>query len=214
VTTTSHSGAVAKTAKTIVAALLVLASAGPAQSQSRADPIGELTRTATFNSAERVNLGKSRQLALACYFREEGSSHKADIGISRDGAFIRVDTGDGPLAADVIPQPPLKVFAGKALTERLNGDDKVSGEYQTIQIYDGPVDYRPNLQTPFGGGFAIVAKGDAKAFLATVVRAAPRDFMVVQSVAAPKNVDIIAIYKFKASTMNALLACAAKHIQK
>ena len=147
-----------------------------------------------------------------CYFREEGSSHILDIGIGADGAFLRVESGDGPLEPAAIPKPPLKVFAGKALTKMIDGDEKVTGEYQQIQPYNGAVAYAPNLTTRYGAGFAVIAKGDAKAFLETIVRARG-EFMVVQSAAAPKNVDIIAIYKFKPGTMTALLSCAAKHLQ-
>ena len=191
---------------------IVVAATVPAQPQGRADPIGELRRTATFSRADRVNLGQSSTGALACYFREEGSSHKADIGIGQVGAFIRVDRGDEALAPGAIPKPPLRVFAGKDKTIVVDGDEKSSGEYQALQTYDGAVDYVPGLTGPFSDGFAVVAKGDARSFLATVVRARGQ-FIVVQSVARPNNVDIIAIYQFKASTMNALLACAAKHIQ-
>jgi hypothetical protein len=182
---------------------------GPVQSQGR-DPIGSLSKTSTFNSAQHISLGKSRNGKPVCFFREEGSSHRLDIGMTADGAFIRVEHGDGLLAAGSIAKPPLKVFAGKELTKLVDGDLKSTGEYEQFQIYGGAVDYAPNLSTEMGNGFAVIAKGDAKSFFEMVARARG-EFVVVQSVSEPRNVDVIAIYKFNASAIPALLSCAQKH---
>jgi hypothetical protein len=184
----------------------------PAQTQGRGDPIGDLIKTSTFNSAQRVNLGKSSTGKLACFFREEGSSHKTDIGVSADGAFVRVEHGDGPLPTESIPKPPLRVFAGKGLTKLIDGDVKATGEYEQLQIYAGAVDYVANLDTKYGNGFVLVSKGDAKSFFEMMARARG-EFVVAQSIAEPKNVDVIAIYAFNASTTSALLSCAKKNIQ-
>ena len=67
---------------------------GLAFSQARGDPIGPLTRVATFDRAQQVIVGKTKAGKVACYFREEGGSHTLDIGLTADGAFIRLETGD------------------------------------------------------------------------------------------------------------------------
>lgn len=196
-----------------LAASVVLGSAvGPAQSQGRGDPIGSLVKTSTFNSAQRISLGKSRSGMPVCFFREEGSSHRLDIGMTADGPFIRVEHGDGPLATGSIPKPPLMVFAGKGLTNLVDGDLKSTGEYEQFQIYGGAIEYAPNLDTEMGNGFAVVAKGDAKAFFEMVARARG-EFVVVQSVSEPKKLDVVAIYDFNANAISALLLCEKKHIQ-
>jgi hypothetical protein len=183
-----------------------------AQSQGRGDLIGDLVRTSTFNSAERVNVGKSSKGSLACFFREAGDSHKTDIGIFADGAFIRVEREDEPLPAASIPKPPLQVFAGKGLTKLVDGNEKFTGEYAQLQMYGARVDYVPNLTTKMGDGFVLVTKGDAKSFFEMAARARG-GFIVVQSVAEPKKLDVVAIYHFKASAISVLLECAKKHIR-
>ena len=74
------------------------------------------------------------------------------------------------------------------------------------------MDYVPNLDTEYGGGFVVIAKSDPKSFFEMVARAR-QEFVVVRSIATPKNVDVIAIYNFKVSAIPALLACAKKTIQ-
>ena len=194
----------------IASIALSMTAINPAWSQAVADPIGELKKTSTFDRARHVDIAKSSKGKPVCYFREEGSSHELDIGISADGAFVRVSSGDGPLDASSIPKPPLKVFAGKELTKLVDGDLKSTGEYEPIQVYDGAVDYVPNIGTPYGAGFVVIAKGDPKSFFEMVVRAGPRDFVVVQSASAPKSVDIVAVYKFNMSVIPVLLDCAKK----
>ena len=190
-------------------AVAVLVTAGSAQSQGSGDTIGDLVRTSTFSSADHVNVGKSNVVKQACFFREQGSSHMLDIGVSADGAFIRLAYGDGPLPADSIPKPPLQVFAGKQLTKLVDGDMKVTGEYEPIQVYDGAANYTPNIATRYGSGFIVVTNGDTRSFLGIVARARG-EFIVVRSVSDPRKVDVVAIYDFKESTMSALLACAQK----
>jgi hypothetical protein len=196
-----------------VSIALSMAAIGPACAQSGMDPVGELKKKSTFDQAQHVDVAVSAKGAPVCYFREEGSSHKLDIGIGAFGAFIRIASGDGPLDAASIPQPPMKVFAGKELTKLVDGDLKSTGEYEAFSIYDGMIEYVPNIETGYGGGFVVVAKGDTKTFLDMVVRAR-REFVVVQSQAQPKNVDVIAIYNFNAGTASALLACAKRHVQR
>lgn len=171
---------------------------GVAFSQALGDPIGALTRVATFDRAQAVNVGK-----IACYLREEGSSHSLDIGMTADGAFIRLETFD---SRETTPKPPLRVFAGKQIAK----GEYATNEFAVLQAYDGPFEFY--VPKPSQGDFVVVAKGDAKAFFEMVAQA-KMEFVVVQSVADRKNVDIVAIYKFKTSAIPALLSCAKERIQ-
>ncbi|MGA7971776.1 MAG: hypothetical protein WCA36_03140, partial [Pseudolabrys sp.] len=82
----------------------------------RDDPIGSLTRTATFDRAKRIYVGKSKSGTVACYFREEGDTHRLDIGIAAAGAFVRLQT---PEPREATPALPVRVFAGKEKTRRV-----------------------------------------------------------------------------------------------
>lgn len=199
--------AASQTAKPVPAA-----TPGPLKSESRGDPIGNVTKTSTFDRAQRVDVGKSGQGKPVCYYREEGSSHMLDIGLSAEGAFIRVAYGDGPLAPEAIPTPPLRLFAGKAVTKVVDGDEKSTGEYEPLLIYGGSIDYVPNLTTDFGGGFVVVGKGDPVSLLEMVARGRG-EFAVVQAVSEPSKLDVVAIYDFRAKSIPALLACAKKHVR-
>lgn len=194
----------------------------PAPSQGRDDPIGKLKKTSTFDRAQRVNVGKSNKGKLACFLEDEGSDSTLYIGISPEGAFIRVESGPDrlanesnfnptlPLVTRTNPKPPLRIFAAKGLTKVVDGDVKLTGEYAPIQIYDGAVNYVPNIDTVYGDGFVVVSKGDAKSFFEMVVRAHD-EYIVVQSVSEPKNLDGVGIHGFNASTISALLSCAKKY---
>jgi hypothetical protein len=185
---------------------------GPAQSGSRGDPIGKVMKTSTFDRAQHINVGKSSQGKPVCFFREEGGSHMLDIGVSVEGAFIRVAHGDGPLPTGEIPKPPLRLFAGKGLTKVIDGDEKYTGEYAPIQTFGGSIEFVPNIATDFGDGFVVVSKDDMKSFFETVAQAR-REFVVIQSVSEPARLDRVAIYDFGANAISALLSCAKKHIR-
>ena len=176
---------------------------GLALSQQRGDPVGPLTRVAVFDRAQQVNVGKTKAGKIACYFREEGSSHSLDIGMTADGAFIRLETGD---SRESTPTPPLRGFAGKQIAK----GQYATNDFSVLQAYNGSFDFY--VPKPSQGDFVVVAKGDAKAFFEMVARAR-MEFVVVQSVADRKNVDIVAIYKFKTAAIPALLACAKDRIQ-
>lgn len=186
-------------------AMLLSAALAPglAFSQARGDPIGPLARVATFDRAQQIIVGKTKAGKIACYYREEGGSHSLDIGMTAEGAFIRLETGD---SRETTPTPPLRVFAGKQIAK----GEYVTNEFTVLRAYDGPFDYY--IPTPSQGDFVVVAKGDAKAFFEMVARA-KMEFVVVQSVADRKTVDIVAIYKFKTSAIPALLSCAKERIQ-
>jgi hypothetical protein len=186
-----------------VAAALVLyplLTAMPTQAQQRGDPIGPIARTATFDRGKHVDVGRTASGKTVCYFREEGSSHRLDIGMIGGEAFIRLEAPD---QHDVVPATPVLVFAGKP---------KANGDYQALQQYAGGVQY--TVPDPARGNFVLIAKGDAKddakhnagAFLGMVARARG-EFVVVQSAAKPKDTDIVAIYKFTAASIPALLSC-------
>ena len=93
-----------------------------------------ISRLATFDRAQAVNVGKTKAGKTACYFREEGSSHSLDIGITADGAFIRLETFD---SRETTPAPPLRVFAGKQIAK----GEYATNEFAVLQAYDGPVSY-------------------------------------------------------------------------
>ena len=197
--------------------------AGPALPQGGVDPIGELKKTATFDRAQRVDVGKSSKGKVVCFYRQEESDSNMDIGIRADGAFIRVESDEDrlpnesnfnpalPLVTRTNPKPPVRIFSAKGLTKLVDGDVKSTGEYGQLQIYGGAVDYVPKIKTIYGDGFVLLAKGDAKSFLELVVRA-HGEYIVVQSVSEPKNLDGMGMGDgFKESTISALLSCAKKY---
>jgi hypothetical protein len=181
--------------------------AGVALAQQRADPIGPLTKVQTYDRAQKINVGRTKSGKIACTFREEGSSHSLDIGISSDGAYIRLETGD---SREMTPSAPLKVFAGKEIAKRVGTDEFATGEFSVLQAYDGPFDYF--IPNPEQDNFSVIAKGDAKAFLEMVARANTQ-YVVVQSANDPKTVDYVAIYNFKPAAIPALLACAKERVK-
>jgi hypothetical protein len=185
-------------------AILLFASlaASTAFSQQRGDPIGPLTKIATSDRAQKVEVGKTRTGKIVCYYREQGSSHTLDIGMTGDGAFIRLETGD---SREMTPLPPLRIFAGKQMAR----GEYATDEFAVLRDYAGSVDFY--VPKPSRGDFVIVAKGDATAFFEMVARA--RDnFVVVQSAADPKSTDVVAIYNFNTGIIPALLSCAKANI--
>ncbi|MDO8878809.1 MAG: hypothetical protein Q8M24_22980 [Pseudolabrys sp.] len=171
------------------------------------DPIGPLTKTQTFDRAQKINVGRTQSGKTVCYFREEGSSHSLDIGVSSEGAYMRLETYDERATT---PAPPLRVFAGKEITRRQGGNEYVTGEFTVLQAYAGAFDYY--VPNPKQEGFAVIAKGDAKAFLDMVARA-NNEIVVVQSAAAPKVANYVAIYHFKPAAIAPLLACAKEKVK-
>jgi len=192
-------------------AISLVLMAGATQAQNSADPIGDMTKTSTFDRAQHVNVGKTTKGKTICYFREEGGSHMLDIGMSTDGAFVRLHDSSDELAPDAVPQPPLTVFAGKELTKVIGGDVKATGEYEHFRTYDGPFVYVPNIKSAYGAGFVVVAKGDARSFLDLVVRARG-EFVVVQSTKS-KLSNVVAIYHFSTKALSAIMACAKTHVR-
>jgi hypothetical protein len=176
----------------------------PAHALAQAgDPIGAITRTAVFDRAQKINVGKTAGGQTACYFREEGSSHSLDIGMTADGAFVRLEA---PEERETTPRPPLRLFAGK----RGERGGYVTDEFTVLQPYKGRIEFYASQ--PDRSDFVVIAKADPQAFFEMVARAR-NEFVVVQSVTDPKNVNMVAIYDFKTSNIPALLACAKARIQ-
>lgn len=171
------------------------------------DPVGPLTKTQTYDRAQKINVGRTQSGKTVCYFREEGSSHSLDIGVGTEGAFMRLETFD---ERETTPSPPLRVFAGKEVTRRQGNDEFSTGEFTVLQAYAGPFDYY--IPNPKQDGFAVIAKGDAKAFLNMVARANDQ-FVIVQSAVDPKVVNYTAIYSFKSAAIAPLLACAKERVK-
>lgn len=189
-----------------VAAVLACLVPGAAPAQEPRDPIGPLTKVSEFDHAQRVNVGRMKSGRMACYFREEGSSHSLDIGVTGEGAFIRLGTFD---SREATPAPPLRVFAGKRITRRVGDNEFDTGEYQVIQAYDGKAEYYiPDRESR---NFVLIAKENANAFLQMVARART-EFVVVQSVDDAKAIDIVAIYKFRSAAIPVLLLCAKQYV--
>ena len=177
--------------------------AGAALAQAGGDPIGTPTDVSIFNRAQKIDVGRTAAGKTVCYFREQGSSHTLDIGVTADGAFLRLVTGD---PREATPPPPIRVFAGKQVTR----GQYVTDEFTELQGFDKNVDYY--TPRPDRGDFVLVAKYDAAGFLEMVARARG-EFVVVQSTANPKVQDIVAIYHFKTSAIPALLACLNARVQ-
>ncbi|MBI1204308.1 MAG: hypothetical protein GC182_17555 [Rhodopseudomonas sp.] len=163
-----------------------------------------MTPTGVFDRAKRVYVGKSPTGAVACYFREEGDSHRLDIGIAAPGAFVRLAT---PEPREATPTPPVRIFAGKEKTRRVGGNEFTTGEYTILKAYDGPVAF--SVPEPKKGGFTAVGKADAKRFL-EMVAAAKGEFVVVQSERGAKAANIVAVYRFDATMVPVLVSCAEK----
>jgi hypothetical protein len=166
-----------------------------AMAADTSDPIGQLRRIARYDAAQKIDVGQSPGGLLACYFREEGSSHRLDIGVTGSRAFLRLEAPDD---RDATPAPPLNVFAGKS---------GPTDDYILIKNFDGAV--RFTMPRPERSDFVLIAETEPRDFL-QMVAAARGEFVVVQSRADPKAQNIVAIYHFSAKAIAPLLACAAE----
>lgn len=191
----------------VLSLVIVAASFNGAALAQTPDPIGPLTRTQTFDRAQKINVGRTQSGKTVCYFREEGSSHSLDIGVGPDGAYMRLETFD---ERETTPSPPLRVFAGKEIARREGGNEYSTGEFTVLNAYAGAFDYY--VPNPIQNGFAVAAKGDARAFF-DMVASANGQFVVVQSAASPKAVNYVAIYNFKLAAIAPLLACAKERVK-
>jgi hypothetical protein len=171
--------------------------ASPTATAADTDPIGPLRRIARYDAAAKIDIGQAPSGLQACYFREEGSSHRLDIGVTGRRAFLRLEAPD---ERDATPAPPLKVFAGKSGS---------ADDYVEVQGFEGAVTF--STPRPDRGDFVLIAASDPRGFL-QMVAAARGEFVVVQSVADPKAHNIVAIYHFDTKAIQPLLACAAERL--
>ena len=180
----------------LLSPLLALAAASvPLAAVAADDPIGALTKIARYDTAAKVEIGRSDSGLVACYVREQGSSHQLDIGVSGTRAFIRLEAPD---EREATPQPPLKVFAGKSTS---------ADDYAPIKEFDGPVTFVVPRQDR--SDFTLIAEQHPREFL-QMVAAARGEFVVVQARADAKITNVVAIYQFSPKAIAPLLACAAE----
>jgi len=164
---------------------------------AQTDPVGPVSQTGRYEGGQSGLLGRDSAGRTLCFRREEGSSHRLDIGISRQGAFVRLET---PEPREATARDPVRVYAG----QRGAGD-----RFAVLAAYDGAA--RHFVANPSSSGFTLVAT-DAAAFLA-VVAAARDHFLVVESRQPPAARESVAIYDFTRAAGEAMLACAARHVR-
>lgn len=179
----------------LLSQLLALAISMPLAAVAADDPIGVLRKIARYDNAAKVEVGRTDSGLVACYVREQGSSHQLDIGVSGTRAFIRLEAPD---EREATPQPPLKVFAGKSSS---------ADDYAPIMEFGGPVTFVVPRQDR--SDFTLIAEQNPREFL-QMVAAARGEFVVVQARADAKITNVVAIYQFSPKAIAPLLACAAE----
>jgi hypothetical protein len=187
---------------TILAAILaaIFAAPSPAAAQTAVDPIGRIAPTGRFEGGAKVQVGRDAAGRTVCFVREEGDSHRLDIGIGAAGAFVRLET---PEPRDSTPVPPVRVYAGLQQTENGRATDR----FMMLKPYDGEVAYVAAI--PGQGSFTLLAASAPEAFLA-VVAAAAGNFLVIEQRRPPVR-DYVAIYEFNDRAAAALAACRQRH---
>lgn len=178
----------------------LLAAASPVAAQIAVDPIGKIVPTGRFDGGTKVQIGRDAAGRAVCFLREQGDSHRLDIGIGASGAFVRLET---PEPRDATPVPPVRAYAGLQQTENGRATDR----FMVLKPYEGEVTYV--VSTPGQGSFTLVATGAPDAFLA-VVAAAGGNFLVIEQRRPPVR-DYVAIYDFDEQAAAALLACRQRH---
>ena len=166
------------------------------------DPVGPVSQTGRYEGGQSGLLGRDSAGRTLCFRREEGSSHRLDIGVSRHGAFARLET---PEPREATARDPVRVYAGQRGPMAPNRGDR----FAVLAAYDGAA--RHFVANPSSSGFTLVAT-DAAAFLA-VVAAARDHFLVVESRQPPAARESVAIYDFTRAAGEAMLACAARHVR-
>lgn len=164
------------------------------------DPIGSIVPTGRFEGSPKVQLGRAAAGRTVCFVREQGDSHRLDIGVSASGAFVRLAT---PEPRDAMPLPPVRVYAGLQQAEQGRATDR----FMVLKPHDGNVTYI--VPSPALGSFTLLADGTPEAFLA-VVAAAGGNFLVIEQRRPPVR-DYVAIYEFNDQAAAALAACRQRH---
>lgn len=177
-----------------------LVAASPGVAQVAIDPIGKITPNGRFDGGSKVQLGRDAAGRPVCFVREEGDSHRLDIGIGAGGAFVRLET---PEPRDATPVPPVRVYAGLQQTENGRATDR----FMVLRPYEGEVAYF--VPTPGQGSFTLLAAGAPDAFLA-VVAAAGGNFLVIEQRRSAVR-DYVAIYDFNEQAAAAVAACRQRH---
>ena len=157
----------------------------PATAQTESDPIGTIRAAARFDGGHGVMLGRDAAGRTVCYVREQGDSHRLDVGIGAVGTFVRLDT---PEPRDATARNPVRVFAGLQQID----NDKATDRFTPLKSFAGtPAFHVPRKDLL---GFVILAEGDPAAFLA-IVAAARRNFLVIESRQPPPagNMSALAI---------------------
>ena len=164
--------------------------------EAQTDPVGPIALVGRYDGGQGVLLGRDQAGRTVCYRREEGSSHRLDIGVGPQGAFLRLDT---PEPRDATAREPVRVYAGHRSGDR----------FTVLAVFEGTA--RHHVPGVGASGFVLVA-AEAAAFLA-VVAAARDQFLVVESRQAPAAREYVAIYEFTKAAADAMLACAVRHVR-
>lgn len=182
----------------VLAALATLAAIAPAHGQGAVDPVGRITQATRHPGGKGVLVGRDVRGGSVCFKREEGDTHRLDIGIGDMGAFVRLET---PEPRDATPQAPLRVYAGLQETE----GERYTGRFRALLVYEGEVAYAVPDRTL--AGFVLVASDPAN-FL-PVVAAARENFLVVEQRRSAVR-DYVAVYEFDRAAVQAVMACRQK----
>jgi hypothetical protein len=130
-----------------------------------------------------------------CVVVEQGDSHKLEIGVDRDGAFVRLtDQRRVPMGP-----VPVRVYAGKrmgaAAQERFSQLTSVAGQQMAYRT-------RPE------GGF-VVSSAQQPDLLLAIVADAKDEFLVIETMDGRLQ-DYVAIYQFDRAKARRLLDCARR----
>lgn len=180
-----------------------MANALPAGALADTDPIGAIRAVGRFDGGHGVMLGRNAAGRTVCYVREQGDSHRLDIGVGPQGGFVRLET---PEPRDATARNPVRVFAGVQQVE----NDKATDRFMSLKTFAGTPAFHIPRQDLLG--FVIVADGDPAAFL-DVVAAARRNFLVIESRQAPVTREYVGIGDFDPAAAAALAACARRHVR-
>lgn len=175
----------------------------PAAAQADRDPVGEIRQGAAASVGHDVLVGRDAANRPVCFRREQGDSHRLDIGIGADGAFVRLDT---PEPRESTARSPVRVYAGLQQVE----DGKATERFMVLAPFAGEV--RFFVPQADRASFTILATGDPAPFLA-VVAAARDNLLVIDSRQPPPAREYVAVYAFDRAAADVLIACARQHVR-
>lgn len=182
--------------KRIVVALLTLAISGSAAAQAGPDPVGRIVPAGKWQGGHDVLIGRAANGDMVCYRREEGDTHRLDIGIGKMGAFVRLES---PEPRDMLVSKPVRAYAA---VEQVR-NDRATGHFTSLLAFEGELSYlAPDYKIL---SFVLVAPTEPAQLLA-VVAAARGNFLVIEQ-RGSSNRDYVAIYQFDRDAAEAILAC-------